>query len=132
MTGKNEAKEVNAKNIFSIYDIAKMCHEVNKIYCESIGDTSQPSWKDAPNWQKISAFNGVIFAINNDVSPEDSHKNWMDQKMKDGWKYGPIKDPEKKEHPCMVPYNELPKEQRIKDALFLAIVNATRDKISLS
>ena len=26
----------------------------------------------------------------------------------DGWKYGPVKDPEKKEHPCFVPYDDLP------------------------
>ena len=24
-----------------VYDVAKVCHEVNKAYCESIGDMSQ-------------------------------------------------------------------------------------------
>jgi hypothetical protein len=46
------------------------------------------------------------------------------QKLADGWKYGPVKYPEKKEHPCMVPFAELPKEQQLKDALFRHIVPA--------
>jgi hypothetical protein len=57
-----------------------------------------------------------------DTTPEDSHKNWLAHKVKDGWVYGPVKDVEKKEHPCMVPYEELPLEQRVKDYLFRAVV----------
>ena len=37
---------------------------------------------------------------------------------------GPVKDPEKKEHPCFLPYDELPLSQRIKDYLFTAVVEA--------
>ena len=36
----------------------------------------------------------------------------------DGWVYGIVKDPESKTHPCLVPYQDLPAEQRIKDSLF--------------
>ena len=103
--------------------IARICHEVNRAYCNSIGDTSQPSWEDAPDWQKASAVNGVEFHLNNDTTPEQSHENWMREKEADGWVYGPTKDPEKKEHPCMVPYDQLPLEQRTKDYLFKAIVD---------
>ena len=107
----------------TIEQTAKMCHEVNKAYCEAIGDHSQVSWREAPEWQQDSAINGVIFHLNNpDAKPEDSHNNWWKQKIADGWQYGPVKDAEKKEHPCMVPYEELPLEQRVKDHLFIAIV----------
>lgn len=111
-------------NITFTGEIAKICHQVNKAYCESIGDYSQPDWKDAPEWQKNSAINGVEYHIDNDVTPEGSHANWLKVKEQDGWVYGPVKDPEKKEHPCMVPYNELPKEQQTKDALFKSVVDA--------
>jgi hypothetical protein len=47
----------------------------------------------------------------------------MKQKLDDGWKYGPVKDPEKKEHPCLVSFSELPKEQQAKDFIFRAIVH---------
>lgn len=107
----------------TIEQTAKMCHEVNKAYCEAIGDHSQVSWSEAPEWQQDSAINGVMFHLNNpDSKPQDSHANWFKEKLSDGWKYGPVKDVEKKEHPCMVPYEELPIEQRVKDYLFIAVV----------
>ncbi len=103
---------------------ASICHEVNKAYCESIGDNSQPFWADAPQWAKDSAMNGVRFHLENPYAgPSGSHENWLKDKEADGWKYGPVKDPEKKEHPCFVPYDQLPKEQQVKDALFVAVVS---------
>lgn len=109
----------------TVFDIAKVCHEANKAYCESIGDHSQPSWDNAPAWQKESAEDGVLFHLNNPgVKPSNSHDNWLKEKAENGWKYGPVKNPEKKEHPCFVPYNQLPDEQKRKDALFIAIVHA--------
>ena len=75
-----------------IEKIAKICHEVNKVYCESIGDFTQVTWDEAPDWQKKSAVNGVQLHLNNPaLTPENSHENWMAEKVKDGWKYGEIK-----------------------------------------
>jgi len=105
--------------------IARIAHEVNRIYCMTIGDYSQLDWNDAPAWQKQSAIDGVEYLANNpDGLPEHSHQNWLRQKRADGWVYGRIKDPQKKEHPCMVAYFELPEAQRHKDAFFHAIVRA--------
>jgi hypothetical protein len=42
-------------------DIARVCHEVNRAYCTSLGDESQLPWDSAPQWQKDSAINGVRF-----------------------------------------------------------------------
>ncbi|MDX1446616.1 RyR domain-containing protein [Lishizhenia sp.] len=109
----------------SIVRIAKTCHEVNRAYCKIIGDNSQPSWNDAPDWQKQSAINGVKFHLSNPNSkPSDSHKNWLNEKRKDGWKYGKKKDTIKKLHPCMVPYSKLPKKQQAKDALFISVIKS--------
>jgi hypothetical protein len=105
--------------------IAKVCHEVNRGYCEAIGDRSQPPWDEAPDWQKQSAINGVQFSLDNpDAPPSASHDSWLAEKEATGWKYGPIKDPAKKEHPAFLPYDELPLEQKIKDHLFQAVVKA--------
>jgi hypothetical protein len=105
--------------------IAKMAHEVNRTYCAMLGDDSQVSWEDAPEWQRTSAINGVTFhRANPDARAEDSHANWLKEKLADGWQYGPVKDVEKKEHPCCVEYHELPVEQQIKDSLFKSVVTA--------
>ena len=109
--------------------VAQVCHEANRAYCETIGDNSQPRWADAPEWQKESAIKGVQFHIANlstgkKPSPSASHESWFLEKERDGWKYGPVKNPQKKEHPCFVKYDELPLEQRMKDYIFSAIVEA--------
>jgi hypothetical protein len=108
-------------------DIAKICHEVNRAYCASVGDISQLPWEDAPEWQRASCTNGVESMLKNNSTPEQSHENWLKFKATDGWVYGDVKDAEKKTHPCFRPYGELPEEQRKKDALFHAVVNACRD-----
>jgi hypothetical protein len=105
--------------------IARVCHETNKGYCESIGDNSQKSWDEAEQWQRDSAIKGVAFALVNPNAPASSqHDAWLADKKRDGWKYGAVKDPVKKEHPCFVSYEELPIEQRLKDHLFKAVVRA--------
>lgn len=113
--------------MFTLEQIAMTAHEVNRAYCSALGDGSQPSWYDAPEWQKQSAVAGVIFHIKNpEAGPSASHESWLREKVADGWSYGPIKDPEKKEHPCFVPYESLPKEQQVKDYLFTAVVKAMK------
>lgn len=108
-----------------INDTARACHEMNKIYCDMIGDKSQKHWEHADKWQRESAINGVIFALkNSDITPEKSHQSWMQQKVIDGWTYGPVKDEYLKEHPCLVAYSQLPKIQRFKDQLFLKVIEA--------
>jgi hypothetical protein len=111
--------------ILTTEQIAKVTHEANRAYCESIGDNSQPAWESAPDWQKDSARKGVEFNLANPDAPASaSHDSWLKEKTETGWKYGEVKDPEKKEHPCFVPYEQLPKEQQRKDALFKAVVAA--------
>lgn len=107
------------------YQIAKVAHELNAAYCRSIGDDSQPTWDDAPTWQKDSALVGVKFHLENpEASPSASHDSWLAQKEAEGWEYGPIKDPENKLHPCYVPYDELPVAQRSKDYIFKQTVKS--------
>jgi len=108
----------------ALLGIAKVCHEANRAFCQTIGDDSQPTWEDAPDWQRDSAINGVKFHIEAPRRVDESHANWMQEKLETGWKYGPVKDPEKKEHPCMVPYDQLPEDQKYKDAIFLSVVAA--------
>jgi hypothetical protein len=106
--------------------VARVAHEVIRAYCEAQGDFSYPAWEDAPSWQIESAMAGVNLHWDKDVGPEASHEAWMAHKLADGWKYGPVKDPENKLHPCLVPFDQLPKEEQVKDFLFRAVVHALR------
>jgi len=109
--------------------IACVAYETNRAYCQSIGDNSQPVWRNAADWQRQSVLNGVEFHLSSHArgvtpSPSDSHNNWLEEKRLAGWKYGPVRNPGKNEHPCLVPFEQLPFEQRLKDYLFTSIVRA--------
>lgn len=105
-------------------EIAEVCHEANRAYCQAIGDHSQLPWAEAPEWQRQSALNGVrLHASNPELGPQASHEAWMKEKLDTGWVYGLEKSPEHKTHPCLVPFDQLPREQQAKDYIFKAIVN---------
>lgn len=112
----------------TVEQIAKVAHEINRAYCQSVGDDSQPTWEDAPEWQKSSAIKGVEFHMANpNATPENSHESWLKQKEEEGWKYGPVKNTDTKEHPCFVAYAELPESQKSKDYLFRQIVHSLNE-----
>ena len=102
---------------------ARMAHEANRTYCGIIGDPVAPKWDGADSEFRNSILQGVkgVLAGN---SPEQSHACWLKEREAAGWKYGPVKDPEKKEHPCMLPYNGLSEKQQKKDHIFVAVVRA--------
>ena len=43
---------------------------------------------------------------------ENVHEVWAKSRMKEGWTYGEQRDDKKKQTPCLVPYNELPEEEK--------------------
>jgi hypothetical protein len=57
-----------------------------------------------------------------------SHKLWAERMRAEGWTYGEVKDPERRTHPALVPFGELPVGQQAKDRLFIAIVRALAPK----
>lgn len=108
--------------------IAMLCHSINAAYCQSLGDESQLAWGDTTNSHQQSLIAGVeMHLANPQATPEQSHESWYKQKEAEGWIYGEVKDLEKKEHPCFLPYDELPLEQKAKDYLFRATVHLMKD-----
>jgi hypothetical protein len=102
---------------------ARAAYEANRAYCMTLGDYSQVPWNEAPPWQCSSIINGVKGVIAGN-GPEESHSGWLEEKRAAGWKYGPVKDADKKEHPCFLPYAELPPSQKAKDHIFIGVVRA--------
>jgi len=98
----------------AITEIAEQAHEMNRLYCEALGDNSQVKWADADEWQKKSAVTGVTAVLHSiDSTSEDLHNSWT---------LGDVKDGIARTHPCMVPYDQLPADQQFKDHLFRSFV----------
>lgn len=106
--------------------IASVCHEANRAVQVIQADPTipvSPHWDELDEQTRESASSGVagILAGN---TPEQSHEEWCKFKVDHGWICGPVKDETKRTHPLLVPYNELPPAQQLKDHLFSAIVHA--------
>ncbi len=43
------------------------------------------------------------------------HKRWNAERLLNGWKYGKVRDDRRKIHPCLVPFEELPENEKEKD-----------------
>ena len=110
----------------TIDEIAEVCHEANRALQRINGEQVSPPWSASPAWVKDSARSGVVAAMQGKTA-EELHEAWMEHKLQAGWKYGEVKDGIEKTHPCLVPYDELPAGQRVKDHVFRVIVAAMRD-----
>ena len=114
------------KASFTNAEIAEICHEANRAITRHIRDVPlQPPWHEAPFEMVESSIAGVKWRIANlDAPASAQHDEWMRSKLAAGWVLGPTKDADKKTHPALVPYDDLPSGTQAKDALFTAIVRA--------
>jgi len=55
-----------------------------------------------------------IEALTEDLA-RNAHEVWAQQRMKDGWRWGPQRDDGKKLHPSLVAYEELPESEKVYD-----------------
>ena len=46
---------------------------------------------------------------------ENVHEVWAAARMAEGWTYGPVRDDAKRQTPCLVPYADLPEEEKAYD-----------------
>lgn len=40
------------------------------------------------------------------------HEVWAQNRINDGWTYGSVRNDDKKQHPCLVPYEDLPEAEK--------------------
>ena len=56
---------------------------------------------------------------------EITHDNWLKQRLADGWRHGQSRNDLLKEHPCIVPYDDLPESEKEYDRkISLGVIQA--------
>lgn len=107
--------------------IAATCHETNRAIQTANGEEVAPPWNELSPEAKNGSVEGVLFVMSNpDVTPEKIHKNWMKYKLKTGWQYGEKKDTALKFHPNLVPFAKLDTVEKMKDHVFISVVQSMR------
>lgn len=118
--------ERKAKQNKDLTQAAHVAHEANRILqiIQNEDFVSLP-WEETEKNIRNSAIDGVEAVLKNPfITPNELHQNWVKFKIADGWVYGEKRDDELKHHPCLIPYEALPENQRNKDAMFQAVVRA--------
>lgn len=62
---------------------------------------------------------GVILPIELETLVEEMSRNvhevWARTRIEQGWTYGEQRNDNNKKHPCLIPYEELPEEEKVYD-----------------
>jgi hypothetical protein len=98
----------------------------NNGYNHAIGDPwVDPVWTGLPPWHREAVIDGVRMARAG-LSARELHGNWFGYYTRLGWVHGEVKNPDgdPPTHPCLLPWDELPAEMRVKDILFREFVAA--------
>jgi ryanodine receptor 2 len=62
-----------------------------------------------------------------EVLARHAHETWVRMRLDEGWTLGPRRDDDRREHPCLVPYAQLPETERETDRqMTLATLKAMR------
>lgn len=108
--------------------IAEAAHDINKVYCEAMGDKNKQAWGEMTQESKNKLSSAVkSVADTSEMTPKACHDLWMQHKLADGWGLGFPLDAVNKTHPCLLPYCELPEYQRRKDELFISTIRGLMD-----
>lgn len=99
----------------NIKAFAQIAGAQRKAYLAAIGKSQELS---AEHLEQL-----VLYYLTNPSAVVSSlHEDWSHRQYKDGWTYGTAFDEEKKTHPMLVAFNELPIEKQVEDLLFMQTV----------
>jgi hypothetical protein len=46
---------------------------------------------------------------------KNTHEVWAQERMAQGWRFGPARNDQRKEHPSLIPYEQLPEKEKVYD-----------------
>jgi hypothetical protein len=90
-------------------------------------------WESLSSVTQRTKLRQVAHVINHaDITPAEQHAEWHRAQLERGWTYGPGYDPEERTDPHCLPYEQLPLQQRINEAMYRAIILAVFETLNPS
>ncbi len=138
--GRHRIYRVIPHRVLVMEDLARAAHA---LYCEQErrrGKTA-PTWEELDedrrdaNRAQVADIPNKLYILGYELAPSHGlpasdiviapeqlekmavheHNRWMDERTRQGWTYGPVRDNARKHHPCLVPWEKLPEEEMQKD-----------------
>ena len=85
-------------------------HQITTVMNNQTSNNYTPSPADTANIQLPEELIALAEAVSKNV-----HEVWAQNRIKEGWTYGPVRDDAKRQTPCLVPYEQLPEEEKAYD-----------------
>ncbi len=85
-------------------------HQIITIMIDQTSNNYTPTPVDTTNIQLPEELMALAEAISKNV-----HEVWAQNRIREGWTYGPVRDDQKRQTPCLVPYDQLPEEEKAYD-----------------
>lgn len=85
-------------------------HQITTEMNNQTSNNYTPSPADTTNIQLPEELIALAEAISKNV-----HEVWAQNRIREGWTYGPVRDDQKRQTPCLVPYDQLPEEEKAYD-----------------
>lgn len=111
---------------------AVFIYEAARLQAASVGAPIIPEpWDDRDEKFRTQMLGNVAKMMGPDrfTDPVEAHNSWWDAYQDMGWVYGPERNVDAKTHPDMVPFEDLGWEERIKDAVYIALCEIARQWI---
>lgn len=110
------------KTRLTVEDIARVAYDAN-MQINILTGIDYPAWDDFESYERTLFIDGVRQQIEQpDRTAEQIHQSWVDDRIRDGWQYGLIRNHQLKTHPSIVPFADLTLVEKVKDTLFANIV----------
>lgn len=120
-----EAKQEELPHFKLMQEIARVAHEGVCGLRQANGFGDCPPWEETTSEERQHAMQSVIAVIRQkSFDSEAIHARYVEEMKANGWTLGEKLDPVAKTSPLLVPFAELPLEQRQEDMVFRAIVLA--------
>lgn len=107
----------------NITAFAQIAHKLDVAYAAAVYGENKPGWHQLPAEDRKHISDRVVYYLTDPNAVVSSlHEKWAYSKLSSGWSYGKEFNEEKKQHPLLISYSELPLTRRVADTLFMQTV----------